>query len=287
MLAKRARVLPGRLIAEYNPGTPHLISQGAGLFFLLSPLQGVLLSGIKSEPTGPAGSYSWWGSLIHNKRDLTGQLYMRNRYYDPQAGRFTQEDPIGLAGGINLYGFADADPVSYADPYGLSAEECCRFGFEGDPRTVEREVEYAQSASRSERIVAGGLLAGAVVATFPQLVPAIGAGARRLWRSVRGVADDVSGQFGAKTDAREFVAQLSLPDPQAAAVNRAIARATSTSTITIARGRGGNMIVNITRPGRDGFQAVESTIARDGTKSVVQRAYNAAGRLVHNDPKTP
>ena len=67
----------------------------------------------------PAGNYSWWGSLIHNKRDLTGQLYIRNRYYDPAAGRFTQEDPIGLAGGINLYGFAAGDPVSYSDPYGL------------------------------------------------------------------------------------------------------------------------------------------------------------------------
>ncbi|MGQ0641016.1 MAG: RHS repeat-associated core domain-containing protein [Gemmatimonadaceae bacterium] len=36
-----------------------------------------------------------------------------------QTGHFTQEDPIGLAGGINLYGFASGDPVSYSDPFGL------------------------------------------------------------------------------------------------------------------------------------------------------------------------
>lgn len=35
---------------------------------------------------------------------------------DPGAGRFTQEDPIGLAGGLNLYGFAGSNPVN---PFGL------------------------------------------------------------------------------------------------------------------------------------------------------------------------
>jgi RHS repeat-associated protein len=57
--------------------------------------------------------------LLDEHRDGSGQLYRRNRYYDPQSGRFTQEDPIGIAGGLNLYGFADGDPVSYSDPYGL------------------------------------------------------------------------------------------------------------------------------------------------------------------------
>jgi len=46
---------------------------------------------------------------------------MRNREYDPLTGRFTQEDPIGLAGGLNLYGFANGDPVNFSDPFGLRA----------------------------------------------------------------------------------------------------------------------------------------------------------------------
>ncbi|MGH2607715.1 MAG: RHS repeat-associated core domain-containing protein [Tepidiformaceae bacterium] len=45
--------------------------------------------------------------------------YRRNRYLDPATGRFTREDPIGLAGGMNLYGFANGDPVNLAAPFGL------------------------------------------------------------------------------------------------------------------------------------------------------------------------
>ncbi|HVH12278.1 MAG TPA: RHS repeat-associated core domain-containing protein, partial [Longimicrobium sp.] len=67
----------------------------------------------------PNASESWHGTLLTEKRDASGLLYRRNRYYDPATGRFTQEDPIGLAGGVNAYGFADGDPVGYSDPYGL------------------------------------------------------------------------------------------------------------------------------------------------------------------------
>jgi uncharacterized protein RhaS with RHS repeats len=38
-------------------------------------------------------------------------------------GRFTQEDPIGLAGGLNLYGYAGGDPVNFADPFGLNCQD--------------------------------------------------------------------------------------------------------------------------------------------------------------------
>ncbi|MBB4635905.1 RHS repeat-associated core domain-containing protein [Longimicrobium terrae] len=63
---------------------------------------------------------AWFGGLVDGMRDASGQMYMRNRYYDPATGQFTQTDPIGLAGGLNSYGFAAGDPVSYSDPYGLT-----------------------------------------------------------------------------------------------------------------------------------------------------------------------
>ncbi|HEY0019131.1 MAG TPA: RHS repeat-associated core domain-containing protein [Longimicrobium sp.] len=75
--------------------------------------------------TAPTTGYEhyWMGSLAVGMRDASGQMYMRNRYYDPATGQFTQPDPIGLSGGLNAYGFAAGDPVSYSDPYGLCAED--------------------------------------------------------------------------------------------------------------------------------------------------------------------
>lgn len=46
----------------------------------------------------------------------------RNRIYDQSTGRWTQEDPIGVAGGVNLYQFNGNNPVAYTDPFGL--KEC-------------------------------------------------------------------------------------------------------------------------------------------------------------------
>lgn len=66
-----------------------------------------------------ANPQSWFGSLTQQKQDASGLLYARNRYYDPVSGRFTQEDPIGLAGGLNLYGLGGGDPVTFTDPFGL------------------------------------------------------------------------------------------------------------------------------------------------------------------------
>jgi RHS repeat-associated protein len=74
---------------------------------------------------------SWQGSLLTDKSDAAGTKYRRNRYYDTQSGRFTQEDPIGLAGGLNAYGFAGGDPINFSDPFGL-----CPKDMGGDGKTI-------------------------------------------------------------------------------------------------------------------------------------------------------
>ncbi|WP_334040651.1 RHS repeat-associated core domain-containing protein [Burkholderia ambifaria] len=49
----------------------------------------------------------------------TGLHYNLFRYYDPDTGRFVTQDPIGLAGGMNLYQYAP-NPIRWIDPLGLS-----------------------------------------------------------------------------------------------------------------------------------------------------------------------
>ena len=46
------------------------------------------------------------------ENDETGVYFYRARYYDPILKRWTSEDPIGTAGGINLMGYVGGDPVN-------------------------------------------------------------------------------------------------------------------------------------------------------------------------------
>ncbi len=48
----------------------------------------------------------------------TGLHYNRHRYYDPEIAGFISQDPIGLAGGLNVYQYAP-NPLGWVDPWGL------------------------------------------------------------------------------------------------------------------------------------------------------------------------
>jgi RHS repeat-associated protein len=57
----------------------------------------------------------------------TGLHYNWHRDYDAQTGRYIQSDPIGVAGGINSYGYASNNPLKYIDLYGLKYTDAdCR-----------------------------------------------------------------------------------------------------------------------------------------------------------------
>ena len=112
------------------------------------------LNGMPEELTDEAGeivwecSYQLWGKPIQEiaHREIqqnlryqgqyldreTGLHYNTFRYYDPDTGRFTQPDPIGLRGGYNLYQYAP-NALMWIDPLGLhetlsNSDIVCRGG---------------------------------------------------------------------------------------------------------------------------------------------------------------
>ena len=50
----------------------------------------------------------------------TGLSWNLWRHYDPRTGRYTQADPIGIQGGLNVFVYAKQSPSRLADPLGLS-----------------------------------------------------------------------------------------------------------------------------------------------------------------------
>jgi RHS repeat-associated protein len=66
---------------------------------------------------GSSHPYAFGGREL----DLESGLYhQRARQMDPTVGRFLSEDPIDIAGGFNLYRFAENNPINVIDPFGLS-----------------------------------------------------------------------------------------------------------------------------------------------------------------------
>ena len=99
------------------------------------------------------GEYTAWGRLKKDERvyrnahqpfrlqnqyydEETGLHYNLFRYYEPEAGRFVNQDPIGLWGGENLYQFAD-NALVWFDPLGLKKNYAQRLGTAGERRVMK------------------------------------------------------------------------------------------------------------------------------------------------------
>ena len=84
-----------------------------------------------ADPFGsyPAESVGGAGVAIEYNPRFPGQIFDKEsnlhynyyRDYDPQLGRYVQSDPIGLAGGLNTYGYVGVNPLSQIDPLGLDS----------------------------------------------------------------------------------------------------------------------------------------------------------------------
>ncbi len=63
--------------------------------------------------------YSTHNGEVTDRDTGVGLIYLRNRYYDPEIGRFLTVDPI--MDGTNWYAYCNNDPVNFVDPLGLDS----------------------------------------------------------------------------------------------------------------------------------------------------------------------
>jgi RHS repeat-associated protein len=109
-------------------GTLYFLQDHLGSTAALTGAGGALIEQQQYEAFGAnAGSVRTRYGYTGRERDESAELiYYRARWNDPQQGRFTSEDPIGLSGGLNLYGYADGNPIGFKDPLGLDVWTCIR-----------------------------------------------------------------------------------------------------------------------------------------------------------------
>lgn len=101
-------------------GTPNQITDMSGKLVWQAEYSPFGLATIQSDIDGD-------GQHIELNIRFPGQYYDKesglhynwHRYYDPAIGRYITSDPLGLAAGINTYGYVEQNPINYIDFMGL------------------------------------------------------------------------------------------------------------------------------------------------------------------------
>jgi RHS repeat-associated protein len=135
------------------------------------------LNGCPEELTDENGKILWecsfqlWGKRIHEiehepiEQNLryqgqyldreTGLHYNTFRYYDPDIGRFTQPDPIGLLGGFNLYQYAP-NGLTWIDPWGWACTLIKAKSKKYDYKLKLRYVKYPHTFGHIKDAISNG-----------------------------------------------------------------------------------------------------------------------------------
>jgi RHS repeat-associated protein len=178
----------------------------------------------------------------HEEDPETNLVYMQQRYYDPEAGRFLSTDPVqadGGGGSFNRYEYAQDNPYRYTDPDGRCGGPTCdqmvqNYGAwaNANPEAADKLGSTAGVAGVTAMLAATGAPeAGGLVAVGRYVVGRI-AGA--VTRQAADDAGEASGKTyttytraktdgtvysgrtsGTKTPEQQVAARTSQPDHQA------------------------------------------------------------------------
>lgn len=146
--------LSGSLRGAAGVGGLVAVREGAGTARLLAADgNGHVVAAVRADDGSVAARYDYtpWGELLRLEgawaaqnpwrfscryTDLeTGLVHFGRRYLDPAEGRWLNRDPLGEAGGANLYAFVQNSPHRWADPLGLAL-----YAFDGTNNDGERDV---------------------------------------------------------------------------------------------------------------------------------------------------
>jgi RHS repeat-associated protein len=105
--------------------TEDFLADALGSTIALANGSGAIETAYRYEPYGATISDGVSSSNMYQftgRENDGGLYYYRNRYYSPALHRFIGQDPIGLAGGSNLYAYVRGNPIGFVDPFGLEGE---------------------------------------------------------------------------------------------------------------------------------------------------------------------
>ncbi|KAA0232099.1 MAG: RHS repeat-associated core domain-containing protein [Actinobacteria bacterium] len=126
------------------------------------------------SPFGQQQNASWADPLAHtpafgyrSELTLDNTIHLRARTYEPAEGRFTTRDPLDGVAGTTVftspYAYANNDPLTFADPLGLSVtdeamEECAveafvhELSFDSDPQFADECIAELLIRQKEEQL---------------------------------------------------------------------------------------------------------------------------------------
>jgi len=110
-------------------------------------LMGEVSANVAVSPAMSPAVYAWQGLRYD---PLTGQYDNLARQYNQNTGTFTSQDPLGLRGGLNLFGSRKNNPLRYVDIEGQSPQ---------DVKKIEKIYnDYVQQQTKAGKRVSPGWL---------------------------------------------------------------------------------------------------------------------------------
>ena len=157
--------------------------------------------GLVTMQTGDLDTPFRYNGYYGVQTDPNGLLHMRARYYSPTLRRFLNADPIGFAGGMNWYQYANGNPISYVDPSGNVAWLLAApLVYWGSTQTANapgpHDPTYNGAPFADEALVAGAVGPAAVLARTT--VRTAVAGGRSFMKTLTGPATNTLGSQGAQ-----------------------------------------------------------------------------------------